>query len=64
MKRAELEGRSDDNEDVIRNRLKVYKEQTEPLLEFYKEEDKLASIHGVGSIDDIFLSLCEAIDNK
>ncbi len=62
LKRAELEGRKDDNEEVIINRLNIYKEQTEPLLEYYANRDKLKMIHGIGSIEDIFKSLCEAID--
>ena len=62
LKRAELQGRKDDNEDVIKNRLSIYKEQTEPLLEYYAQKDKLKMIHGVGSIEDIFEALCEVID--
>ena len=62
LKRAQLEGRKDDTEEVITNRLSIYKEQTEPLLEYYAKRDKLKMIHGVGGIEDIFESLCEAID--
>ena len=62
LKRAELQGRKDDTEDVIKNRLSIYKEQTEPLLEYYAQKDKLKMIHGVGGIEDIFEALCEVID--
>ncbi|MGQ4597236.1 adenylate kinase [Nocardia sp. R6R-6] len=44
-------GRNDDNEDVIRNRLRVYREETEPLLEHY--DGLVVSVDGVGEIDDV-----------
>ena len=64
LKRAELEGRKDDTEDVIRNRLDIYLGQTKPLIEFYIEQDKFAAVDGVGSVDEIFNSICEIIDQK
>jgi adenylate kinase len=62
LKRAELEGRSDDNEEVISNRLNVYKNQTQPLINYYADKGLFTGIHGVGSIDDIFDSLCKVIE--
>ena len=53
MKRQELEKRQDDTEDVVRNRLNVYKEQTSPLGEFYNNKGILKKINGIGSVDDI-----------
>ncbi|WP_040686602.1 adenylate kinase [Nocardia vinacea] len=44
-------GRNDDNEDVIRNRLRVYREETEPLLEHY--DGLVVSVDGVGEIDEV-----------
>ena len=44
-------GRSDDTEDVIRNRQKVYRDETAPLLEHYR--DKLVSVDAVGSVEEI-----------
>jgi adenylate kinase len=61
LKRAELEGRSDDNREVIANRLNVYKEQTQPLINYYRGKNLFTGINGVGSIDDIFNNLCGAI---
>ncbi|MCP4550596.1 MAG: adenylate kinase [Bacteroidetes bacterium] len=58
LKRAEIEGRKDDNEATINNRLDVYKNQTSPLLDFYDKQDKLVKVEGAGSIDDIFESIC------
>ncbi|MCF8365503.1 MAG: adenylate kinase [Bacteroidales bacterium] len=62
LKRAQEQGRKDDTEDVIRNRMKVYHHQTTPLEEFYSKQGKFESLHGVGSIDDIFENLCRVID--
>lgn len=64
LKRAEIEGRKDDNEVTIQNRLKVYNEQTSPLLEYYRGQNKLDGIHGVGTIDGIFEDICKALDIK
>jgi len=62
LRRAELEGRSDDNEEVISNRLNVYKNQTQPLINYYADRGLFTGIQGVGSIDDIFESLCKVIE--
>lgn len=62
LKRAQAEGRKDDTEEVIRNRMKVYHTQTHPLMDYYRRQGKFQSIHGVGSIDDIFNTICGAIE--
>lgn len=63
LERGKTSGRADDaNEDVIRNRLAVYMRETNPLKEYYAAQNKLEEIHGVGTIDEIFGRLCEAID--
>lgn len=62
LKRAEIEGRKDDNEETINNRLSVYKNQTSPLLDYYAKQNKLFKVDGVGSIDEIFDSICECLD--
>ena len=53
MKRQELENRQDDTEDVVRNRLNVYRDQTSPLGEFYNNKAILKKINGIGSVEDI-----------
>ncbi len=53
-KRAKQEGRSDDTEEVVRNRMKVYADQTEPVIEFYANKAILTRVLGQGSIDDVF----------
>lgn len=51
---GELLQRADDNEETIGNRLKVYQDQTEPLIEYYKKQDKLAAVDGEGDIEAIY----------
>ncbi len=58
---AQLIQRDDDKEDVIRNRLEVYKKQTEPLKDYYKNKGILKVIVGRGSIDDIFENVLKAV---
>ena len=53
--------RDDDKEDVVKERLKVYHEQTEPLISFYKERDKLVEIDGSRSIDDVFQDITKIL---
>lgn len=52
-KRAEIEGRTDDTEEVVRNRLNVYKEQTAPVGDYYKKQGIVTEILGQGSIEDV-----------
>lgn len=46
-------GRSDDSEEVIRHRLKVYAEQTAPIISYYKNAGTLRSINGLGSVAEV-----------
>ena len=62
LKRGELCGRSDDNAEVIKKRLDVYREQTEPLKEYYKKKGKLFSVKGSGTFEDIFETIAEILD--
>jgi len=62
LKRAQLEGRKDDTEDVIHNRMSVYHQQTKPLMDHYAAQGKLEILRGVGTIDDIFSQICALID--
>ncbi len=58
---GELMHRADDNEETIGNRLKVYQEQTAPLIEFYKANDKLTTIDALGSLEDVTTRMLEAL---
>lgn len=64
VKRGLESGRSDDTEEVIRQRLAVYNKQTKPLLDYYMNKKILRTILGIGSIDDIFHDVCELIGNE
>jgi adenylate kinase len=55
------EGRSDDTEEGVKNRLAVYHNETAPVREYYEQKDKVEAIDGVGSIDDIFHRITEAL---
>jgi adenylate kinase len=59
MKRAEQEGRADDNEETIRRRLEVYDAETAPLVSFYG--DAVHHIDGIGDIDDVFSRIMLAL---
>jgi len=61
LNRAEIESRSDDNEATIRRRLRVYREQTEPLVEYYRARDVLAEVDGMGTIDEVEKRIGEAL---
>jgi len=62
LQRAETDGRSDDTEDVIRRRQQLYAEQTEPLIEVYRERGILVEIDGVGSVDEVTKRIFDALD--
>jgi len=61
LKRAMEQGRTDDTEEVIKNRLVQYHAHTKPLQQYYREKGIYTEVHGVGGINDIFESLCKAI---
>lgn len=59
--RAAEEGRSDDTEEVVRNRLAVYREQTAPVSGYYSDRGLLVQVDGVGSIEEINQRLVAAL---
>jgi adenylate kinase len=59
--RAKAEGRADDNPDAVRTRLDVYESQTAPVIEFYRQHGQLTVVDGVGSLDEVFTRILEAI---
>lgn len=61
--RGKTSGRADDqNETTIRNRFKVYNNETLPLIDFYRNQGKFAGINGLNSIEGVFSDLCDNID--
>jgi adenylate kinase len=53
--------RSDDSEEAIRHRFRVYQEQTTPLIELYRDREILASIDGLGELDEVTARILEVI---
>lgn len=63
LERGKISGRADDqSEEKINNRINVYLEETVPVAEYYKKQNKFCSIHGVGTIDEIFENICSEIE--
>ena len=54
-------GRADDTEDVIRNRFKVYRDETAPLLDYYQGEHELQTVDAVGELDEVFARAMHAL---
>ena len=59
---GELYQRDDDREETIKNRLNVYRAQTEPLIQWYADRNKLHEVKGTGSIDQIFSNIVNILD--
>jgi adenylate kinase len=59
--RAQAEGRADDNPESVRKRLSIYNEQTAPVVDFYRQQGKLSVVDGVGTLDEVFTRILEAI---
>lgn len=63
--RGKTSGRSDDmDENVQRRRQEVYRNETLPVAQYYEQQDKVIHVKGMGSVDDIFKSLCKVIDKE
>lgn len=56
------EGRSDDTPEKVKNRLNVYWEETQPVLNHYKKQNVVEVIDGVGSVDEIFDRIAYALE--
>ncbi|GAC1620475.1 MAG: adenylate kinase [Nevskia sp.] len=61
LDRAQKEGRVDDQEAVIRHRIEVYNAETSPLLNFYAHQHKLVKVDGIGTMDEIFARIIDAL---
>jgi adenylate kinase len=64
VERGKVSGRSDDNLETIQSRLDVYHTQTAPLATFYISEGKYVPVKGVGSVEDIFRRIDDALQNR
>jgi adenylate kinase len=61
LKRAELEGRADDTEEVIRERQAIYRRETAPLTQVYSDRGLLVRVDGMGSVDEVFERVAGAL---
>ncbi len=57
-----LRHRADDNEETIGNRLRVYENQTAPLIDYYRKQDKLRTVQGLGEIEDVFAAISKVVE--
>ena len=64
LKRAQIEGRADDTEPVIRERLAVYAKSTAPLTAFYEGQGLLVQVDGIGEIDEVTERLVSALEAR
>ena len=62
LKRAAIEGRADDTEDVVRHRMDVYAEQTAPLIKLYADRGLLLPVDGMGDVDDVTARVITALE--
>lgn len=62
LQRAQVEGRADDTEEVIRRRQEVYLQETEPLIEVYRDRGIVVEIDGMGEVSDVTARIFEALD--
>lgn len=63
-KRASEQGRSDDDESVVRHRLAVYREQTEPLIDIYDSRGILVKVDAIGSVDEVTERIIAALAER
>ncbi|HOL93714.1 MAG TPA: nucleoside monophosphate kinase, partial [bacterium] len=63
LKRARIENRPDDTEDVVRERMRVYREKTQPLEDYFKQRNQLIEVDGVGSPEEVYERLIPIIQS-
>jgi adenylate kinase len=62
--RGKTSGRTDDqDENKVNTRIKVYKEETLPVADYYKSQGKLSNVNGVGEIGEVFDKICKVVDS-
>jgi adenylate kinase len=54
--------RKDDNEQVVRSRLKAYHAQTEPLIDYYTQQGKVRTVNGMADIETVEKEISRALD--
>jgi adenylate kinase len=61
LSRAQEEGRSDDTEEVIRERMRVYQADTKPLVDYYRVRGLLKRVDGMGTVEEVFARISEVL---
>ena len=64
LKRAAAEKRADDTPQTIAHRMEVYRKQTAPLLDYYRDQGKLVSIDAMGTPDEVFARIRTALEAR
>lgn len=64
LDQADLTQRSDDNEETVKQRMNVYKNETSPLINYYKKQNKLSSVDGEKKVDEVFKQIMEVIHSS
>lgn len=63
MERGKVSGRTDDQDvNIVNNRISVYHKQTQPVMDFYSAQGKFVSVNGIGTLDEVFSRISEAMD--
>jgi len=62
MGRGADSGRTDDESEIILHRIEVYKQQTFPLIDYYKQQGKLVAINGLAQVDQVYLKITKALN--
>jgi adenylate kinase len=62
LRRGQIEGRADDSEEAILRRLRLYHEETEPLVEYYRAQGNLVGIHADRTVDEVFEEIQQTLD--
>ena len=63
LKRAEIEGRADDTEQVIRERMAIYHKETAPLIAIYEDHGVLIKVDGMGTVDEVTERVIKAVES-
>jgi adenylate kinase len=63
LKRAEIEGRADDNEEAIQRRIGIFKSETYPILDIYKQQNKYIEVDATPDIDQVHQNLLQGLQN-
>ena len=64
LNRAKIESRTDDNLEVIENRIKIYFDQTFPVIEHYKSQGKFHPVNGVGTVEEVNDRICKILTKE